>query len=193
MQKMEMKNKIKNLTLEYGGSWGFDHVQRVLSLIKIIGENVDYNEGAVWYSTYLHDWGAFPNFNPEKGELGHEVRSRRVAETILSESELTSSIKNIIFEAIENHDYRTCRQTKYIETTLLRDADFLDFLGIIGIAREFARGPKDIKECYKHTIARRDAVINKLTLPKAKMIAEIRLSKMNEFLELLEQESFGYF
>lgn len=190
---MELKNKIKNLTIEYGGSWGFDHVQRVLSLIKIIGENVDYNEEVVWYSTYLHDWGAFPKFNPEKVELGHEVRSREVAETILSESELTSSIKNIIFESIENHDYRTCHQTKYIETTLLRDADFLDFLGIIGIAREFARGPKDIKECYKHVIARRDAVINKLVLPKSKMIAKTRISRMNEFLELLKKESFGYF
>lgn len=190
---MERKRKIRSLTIEYGGTWVLNHIQRVLSIIKIIGEDINYDEEAIWYAAYLHDWGALPAFNPEKMELGHEVRSRIVAESILSDSELDIHTKSIIFEAIENHDYRTCNQTKYIETTLLRDADLLDFLGMIGIAREFARGPKDIKECYKQAIARRDGVINKLTLPKAKMIAEIRISKMNEFLELLEQESFGYF
>jgi uncharacterized protein len=189
---MEIKNKVESLTIEYGGPWIFNHVQRVLNLIKIIGENINYDEEATWYATYLHDWGACPQFNPEKVELRHELRSRRVAETILSDCELSDSTKNIIFEAIENHDYRTCNHINYIETTLLREADFLDFLGTIGIAREFARGPKDLKICYEQVIARRDGVINKLTLPKAKRIAEIRVVKMNEFLELLTKESFGY-
>lgn len=89
------------------------------------------------------------------------------------------STKNIIFETVENHDYRTCNPINYIETALLRDADFLDFLGTIGIAREFARGSKALKKCCEQVIARRDGVINKLTLPKAKGIAEIRVLKMN--------------
>jgi len=29
-------------------------------LIKIIGENINYDEEALWYATYLHDWGACP-------------------------------------------------------------------------------------------------------------------------------------
>ena len=59
----------------YGGSWIFNHVQRVLNLIKIIGADINYDEEAIWYATYLHDWGACPQFNPEKVELGHELRS----------------------------------------------------------------------------------------------------------------------
>lgn len=187
-----MYTDIEKLTLEYGGKWSYEHVQRLLNLIKIIGGNINYNTKAIYYATYLHDWGAFPKFNPDLVEQGHEVRSRKIAEQILSDSELSSQTKDIIFEAIENHDYRTNNQTKYIETTLLRDADFLDFLGIIGIAREFARGPKDIKECCNSAIIRRDGVINKLTLDKSKEIANIRLSEMNKFIELLKQESFGH-
>lgn len=188
-----MHDKIKKLTIEYGGQWGFDHVQRLLNLIKIIGEGIDYDEEVIYYATYLHDWGAFPKFNPEGIEREHEVRSQKAAEKILADSELNFSTKSIIFDAIINHDYRTGSKTEHIETTLLREADFLDFLGIIGIAREFARGPRDIKECWNQVLLRRDGVIDKFTLPKSKEIAKIRCDEMDEFINKLKQESFGNF
>lgn len=188
-----MKDRIKELTLEYGGKWSFDHVQRLLGLIDIIAENIEYNKTAVYYAAYLHDWGAFPRFNPENVEQEHEIRSKKVAEQILADSELSADTKSIIFDAIENHDYRTGVKSKYIETTLLREADFLDFLGIIGISREFARGPKDIKECWNRTMSRKYGVIDKFTLQKSKEIAKIRISEMDEFFKLLEKESFGNF
>lgn len=187
-----MKNKIENLTLEYGGSWIYNHVQRLLNTIKIIGEGIDYNEEAIWYAAHLHDIGAFAPYNPEKIELGHEIRSRQAAEIILADSNLDSKTKDIIFEAIENHDYRSENKSKYIEAVLLREADFLDFIGTIGIAREFARGPKDVKECCNMIFARRDGVIDKFTLPKAKELTKIRLAKMDEFFKTLQQESFGF-
>ncbi|VBB09711.1 Hypothetical protein LUCI_5009 [Lucifera butyrica] len=186
------KQKIKRLTVEYGGQWSYQHVQRVLNLIRLLGEGMNYDAEAVWYAAYLHDWGAFPQFNPDRVELGHEIRSRQVAETMLAGMELPDRSKKIILEAIENHDYRSDNRSQFMEAALLRDADFLDFLGFIGIAREFARGPKDMKECCKQAVARRDGVLNKLTLPRAKEMAAVRLAEMNDFLERLKQESFGY-
>ena len=77
------------------------------------------------------------------------------------------------------------------EALLLREADFLDFLGVIGIAREFAKGPKDLAFSYSRIIIRRDLIRNRFTLPKAKVIAEQRLSRMENFLAVLMEESFG--
>mgnify|MGYP000963977211 CR=1 FL=1 len=187
-----MKEQILKLLMEHGGPFPYNHVQRLMHLIEIIGQDVDYDREVIWYATHLHDFGAFPAFNPANAEFDHWLRSRKVAEELLASSNLSSEAKEKIYIAIEHHDYRVVDPNPNIETTLVRDADFLDFLGIIGAAREFARGPRDLKQCYEKTIARRDGVMDKITLPRAKQLAAERLSRMNSFLEMLDQESFSY-
>jgi hypothetical protein len=67
----------------------------------------------------------------------------------------------------------------------------LEFLGMIGMAREFARGPKDVGVCYRRILDRRAGIEGRFTLPRAREIAEIRLERMAQCLEWLTQESFG--
>ena len=52
------RNEIARLTEEYGGEWGMNHTRRLLELISIIGEGMDYNNEAIWLAAHLHDWGA---------------------------------------------------------------------------------------------------------------------------------------
>ena len=94
-------------------------------------------------------------------------------------------------EAIELHDYRDIRPTKSNEALLLREADMLEFLGMMGMARDFARGPKNVETCYKRILSRRREIEGRFTLPKAQEIACIRLERMDRCLQWLLDESFG--
>jgi len=113
-----------------------------------------------------HDWGAFPKHIQKSVE--HAVRSRQVVESeILPHLDLTAERAISLLEAIELHDYRDVRPTRSIEALLLREADMLEFLGMIGMAREFARGPKNVETCYKSIISRRYGIKGRFNLPRA--------------------------
>jgi uncharacterized protein len=182
---------IEKLTLEYGTGWAVAHVQRLLKLIDQIGVGMEYDVQALTWAVYLHDWGAFPKF--AQPDCEHALRSKQVVETeILPQADLPPDVKAKIIEAIEMHDYRDQRPVASTEALLLREADFLDFLGAIGIAREFAKGPKNIQKSYQQLLARKEAIKDRFTIPQAKMIAEERLARMDEFFQTLLEESFGY-
>jgi len=122
----------------------------------------------------------------------HAVRSRQVVESdILPRLPLTADQKEILLETIELHDYHDTRPTKSNEALLLREADMLEFLGMMGMAREFARGPKNVETCYKRILSRRDVIQNCFTLPRAQEIAKVRLGRMETSLGWLLEESFG--
>ena len=181
---------ILQMTLHDGEGWAVAHARRLLELIKDIGDGLLYDSFALTLATYLHDWGAFPRY-AQKG-VEHALRSRQVAEAeILPNMDLSSSAKQVVLETIELHDYRDFRQTQSNEALLLREADMLEFLGMMGLAREFARGPKDIEACYRRILDRRAAIQGRFTLPRAREIAQIRLERLDQCLRWLEEESFG--
>lgn len=153
-------NEIRELTLEYGGEWELNHVDRLLRLIEIIGEDQIYDRQLTWIAAHLHDWGAFEQYK-EAGK-DHAIRSREIAEGIVEQLNLDEKRQNIILNAISEHNLRSGHCSS-IESTLLRDADNLDFLGFIGIARDFAKGPRDLKKCMEAT-KKRINFFNYLTL-----------------------------
>jgi uncharacterized protein len=178
------------MTASKGEGWAVAHARRLLELIRRIGGDANYNAQALTLATYLHDWGAFPGY-ALKG-VDHALRSRQVAEAeILPFVEMPPEAKEIVLEAIELHDYRDQRPTKSIEALLLREADMLEFLGMIGMAREFARGPKDVEACYRRILERRAGIQGRLVLPGSQAIAKIRLERMRQCLDWLMEESFG--
>ena len=76
-----------------------------------------------------------------------------------------------MLETVELHDYRDTRPTKSNEALLLREADMLEFLGMMGMARDFARGPRNVETCYKRILSRRREIEGQFTLPRAQKIA----------------------
>lgn len=181
---------IIQMTLDVGEDWAVSHAERLLVLIDQISQDVSYDFPIMEFATYLHDWGAFPRYS--KKDVEHAIRSRQVVENeILSQLDLTAAQKDILLEAIELHDYRDPRPTKSNEALLLREADMLEFIGIIGMAREFARGPKDLQTCYRRILSRRDGIQGRFTIPAAQQIAKVRFERMEKFLVWLEEESFG--
>ena len=182
---------IENLTATHGEGWGLPHVRRVLHLIDLISVDVPHDAPALTVATYLHDWGAFPLYR-QKG-VDHALRSRQVAEQeILPRLDIPAETHPIILETIERHDYRDPRPVTCSEALLLREADFLDFLGVIGMVREFAWGPNDLRVCYTRVLDRRQQIMGRFTYPRAQELAEIRLDRMAQCLAWLDEESFDY-
>jgi HD superfamily phosphodiesterase len=181
---------IVQLTLQVGEDWAIAHAKRLLELVKLISEDMPYDSQVMALAAYMHDWGAFPSYMQK--DVEHAVRSRQVVEAdILPHLNLTASQRQTLLEAIELHDYRDMRPTRSNEALLLREADMLEFLGVMGMAREFARGPRNVDTCYKRILSRRDGIQNRFTLPRAQEIARVRLERMEISLKWLVEESFG--
>jgi HD superfamily phosphodiesterase len=181
---------IIQMTLEVGEVWAVAHAKRLIELSKQIGADAPYDSQILELAAYLHDWGAFPRYMQK--DVEHAIRSRQVVETeVLPQLQLTSPQGQILLEAIELHDYRDTRPAKSTEALLLREADMLEFLGMIGMARDFARGPKDVETCHTRILARRREIEGRFTLPRAQEIARIRLERMDTCFQWLHEESFG--
>jgi uncharacterized protein len=181
---------IAKLTFQVGEGWAVTHAQRLLALIQAIGQDMAYDARVLALAAYMHDWGAFPRY-AEKG-VEHALRSRQVVEAeILPRLDLPLPTQEILLEAIELHDYRDLRTPRSVEALLLREADMLEFLGMIGMAREFARGPKDVEVCYRRILDRRAGIEGRFTLPRAREIAAIRLARMAQCLDWLTEEGLG--
>jgi uncharacterized protein len=177
-------------TNQNGESWAVNHAQRLLALIQDIGKDLAFDGNILALAAYLHDWGAFSAY-AQKG-VEHALRSRQVVEAeILPFLDLALPSKQALLEAIELHDYRDLRPPQSNEALLLREADMLEFLGVIGMARDFARGPRDVDACTRRIRDRRAAILERFTLPRAQEIAQLRILHMDQCLSWLEEESSG--
>lgn len=181
---------IIQLTLEVGEDWAVTHAERLLRLVEQIAAELQYDQEVMELAAYMHDWGAFPAYIRKNVE--HAVRSRQVVEAdILPQLELSDQQKAVLLEAIELHDYRDPRTPVSHEALLLREADMLEFLGTIGMARDFARGPRNLEACYKRILSRRSDIQGRITLPCAREIAQVRFKRMETCLQWLKEEGFG--
>lgn len=183
------KDEIARLTEEYGGEWGINHTRRLLHLVAAIGEGLAYDAEAVWVAAHLHDWGAYAPW-AQKG-VDHALRSRQVAEAFLSERDCPEELKALVLECIALPHAAGAERS--LEAILLRDADVLDFLGVVGILRDFSKNPRELRKAYEVVRRRRDKLPALLCIEKAKEIAAQRVKEMDEVLAQLEAESFGCF
>lgn len=181
---------IIQMTMQVGEDWAVAHAKRLIELVKQISDDLPYDMHVMELATYMHDWGAFPVYFQK--DVEHALRSRQVVESdLLPYLPLTAYQKQTLLETIELHDYRDMHPTKSNEALLLREADMLEFLGMMGMAREFARGSKNVEVCYKRILSRRDVIQGRFALPRAKEIAKVRLERMEISLGWLVEESFG--
>jgi HD superfamily phosphodiesterase len=183
------KYEITRLTEEYGGQWGINHTRRLLQLISIVAEGQTYNEEAVWLAAHLHDWGAYAPWAQK--DIDHVVRSCQVAEDFLTEGGYSPPLKALVLECIALH--HSSEGNRSLESILLRDVDALDFLGVVGVLRDFSKNPRDLRKAFAITKQRREQLPALLVLDRAKIIAAERVNQMDELLASFEEQSFGCF
>jgi len=185
----DQREEIVRLTTEYGGEWGINHTRRLLRLMEIIGEGLQYDAEVVWLAAHLHDWGGYSAW--AQPGIDHALRSKQVAQSFLHEKGYPQSLIAPTLECIELHHQGGSERS--IESILLRDADALDFLGVVGVLRDFAKQPKDLRKAYESACHRKDQLVQMIYLERAQKIAAERIQETESILISFERETFGLF
>lgn len=124
----------------------FDHTMRVYGYAKKIAEHERANLRLVLTAALLHDIVSFPKH--DKRSRTASLKSAKEAERILSRYDYTKKEIALVCDAIKDHSYSRNRIPKTLEGKVLQDADRLDALGAIGIARTFAVGGAEGRPIY---------------------------------------------
>jgi hypothetical protein len=97
--------------------------------------------------------------------------------------------EDLICETVSAHHSK--ETPKSIEATLFRDADALDFLGYIGIARNLMRFGKDFQKALEAIRRHRATLPGMLHEEAARDMAKARMEEMDAFLSGLDAEHFS--
>jgi len=118
------------------GSHDWDHTERVYNLCLHIGQVEGADMEALKIAAYLHDVGR-PYQDESKGTICHGEKGAEMAGALLEEYPVSDAQKANIIHCIRSHRFRGDCQPETLEAKVLFDADKLDAIGSIGIARTF--------------------------------------------------------
>ena len=145
----DLKEKIQP-NFEEGGSHAFDHTERVCNLALKIGKKEKADLDILKAAALLHD---ISRLKEDNNEIEcHAEHGAETAEKILKEMKFPEDkIKNVVYSIkVHRHSKGLTAETK--EAKILQDADRLDALGAITIARMFSTGGKINRHLYKPEI-----------------------------------------
>ena len=134
----------KEIYGKFDASHDFDHILRVLQNAFEIMEGMEgVNRTAVELAVYLHDIDD-PKYS--------EVTGTSAAE-LLHSLAVPQDVAELVLAAIESVSFSggNSKEIDSIEGAIVRDADRLDAIGAIGIARTFAYGGAKGRKLYDPT------------------------------------------
>ncbi len=132
----EVKEKAKSFFVNASGCHDWDHVERVYNLSLKIAEKEGADMNILKLAAYLHDIGRKEEMDGG-GKVCHAENGVVLAESILFPYNLDEDIVENIKHCILSHRYRNGYKPKTIEAKILFDADKLDSIGAVGVARDF--------------------------------------------------------
>ena len=180
-----------------------EHVRRVMRLAERLGETYGADMEVLHAAGLLHDLGrALPDSDRPHVELSEEI-----ARDLMDEAGFPEEKREAVLHCIRAHSYSRGVPPETLEARLLRDADRLDALGVVGIMRTFSYGgafydpsdplarrkprPEGGRYCVEHFYEKLFKLSDGLYSEEARRIASERVSFMETFLERLEKEAAG--
>jgi len=208
----------KHLAYDSDPAHNMEHVMRVYSLAMKLsqGEKVDLD--IIKIAVLLHDIGGIKERKDPSGKTDHAVESAKLAKLFLVKFGLPEDKIEHILDCIISHRYRSEQKPKTLEAKIVFDADKLETVGAIGIARAFVWVGKndayiykkvDIEEYVKENLCGKingriqdktkhspqinwetkdKHVVDCLYTKKAKKIAKKRIEFSKKFFSRLEKE-----
>lgn len=122
------------------------HILRVYKNAEMLCKTEKANKELVLSAVLLHDIVSYPK-SDNRSKLS-SLHSSIKAKKILSKYNYSKDEILIICDAIRDHSYSVNRTPCSIEGKILQDADRLDALGAIGIARVFAVSGSEKRPFY---------------------------------------------
>ena len=135
----ELKEKIQPF-YESGGSHAFDYTERVYNLALKLSKGLDVDRDVIRAAALLHDVSRLKEDNKEVE--CHAEHGASKAREILNGMNFPQDKIEKVFHAINVHRWSKQLKAETKEAEILQDADRLDALGAITIARMFSSGGK---------------------------------------------------
>ncbi len=143
LEKLHKQVKEK---LENDVAHDFEHVHRVLKNAKMIAKKEKVDMQMVTAAVLLHDIISYPKSDPRSNNSS--IESAEISKSILKNYNFTTNEIQIISEAIRDHSASRGIVPQTNVGKILQDADRLDALGAIGIARTFSVGGSEKRPFY---------------------------------------------
>jgi len=171
------------------GAHGFDHTLRVMMLCRVLGTREGADLQILIPAALFHDIA-----RPIEEETGipHEIKGAELAEAYLLSIDYPGDLTPGILHAILAHRYRSSKVIpETLEAKILSDADKLDAMGAVGIARTFMQAGEEgggIPDAVEHINEKLLNLKDRMHTESARKIATERHSFLLSFLERLEIE-----
>ena len=196
----EIKSKLSN-----DSAHDFDHIMRVYKNAQKISKKEKANTKLVLSAVLLHDVVSYPK-SDKRSKLS-SIKSAEASKKILKKYDFSLDEIQIISDAIRDHSFSQNKTPQTIEGKILQDADRLDAIGSIGVARVFAvsgsekrpfyspndpfcqkRTPNDQKWALDHFYKKLLRLESMMNTKSGKIEAKKRTKVLKDFLLQLKKE-----
>ncbi len=222
MNKEEIIRKVEEIVKNKlsDRSHDFEHTKRVYNIaLKLAKHYRQVDLFVLKLAALLHDIAREDEDKDKTGKIDHALLGADIARKILAELGAEKEIIEKVAHAIETHRFKANRKPETIEAKLLFDADKIDVLGAVGIARAFMTAGKygqnpweldfdlkayvkenmpngRIKDISKHSpykefLIKLAKVPGRMQTEVGRKVAEKRLEFMREFFERFKKEIKG--
>jgi uncharacterized protein len=173
-------------------AWGLSHSVRDYELAKELAaaDKVTLDDDVLYAAAYLHDVAAFAPFR--KPDVDHQDEAARIVESMLEGTGFPMAKIEAVRGAIRTHMF--AREPVGPEAIYLHDADALDWLGAIGVARVFGLvdpngGSPDGPTVVKRLESSLTAVPPRIVSKAGKARTPQRVRELEQLLRDLRAES----
>ena len=132
-----IKNEVKEI-MDNDSAHDFEHIMRVYKNAEKMCKKEKANKKLVLCAALLHDIVSYPK--SDKRSKMSSIESAKKSKLVLKKYGFSKQEITIVSDAIRDHSFSQNKTPGTIEGKILQDADRLDALGAIGIARVFATG-----------------------------------------------------
>lgn len=143
---IKLQKEVKKIVAKNDPAHDFEHILRVYKNAEKICKTEKADKKLVLSAVLLHDIVSFPK-SDTRSKIA-STKSAIKAKKILKRFNFSMTEIKIIMDAIESHSFSKNKKPKTLEGKILQDADRLDALGSIGIARTFAVGGGENRSFY---------------------------------------------
>ena len=142
-----IKKYVKRIYAKNDPAHDFEHIMRVYKNAEKICKTEESNKKLVLISVLLHD--IIKKSETDKRTKSSSALSASKSIKILEKLKFSDNDISIVSEAIRNHSFTKNKISKSIEGRILQDADRLDAIGAIGIARVFSVSGAKNRQFYE--------------------------------------------
>jgi len=201
----KLRALVKNRLEQNDTAHDFEHIMRVLKNAMVIARKEKANIRIITAAVLLHDIISYPKSDPCSKNSSTE--SALESKKILKKYNFSQDEIDIIYDAIRDHSFSRGATPQTLEGKILQDADRLDALGAIGIARIFSvsgaekrpfyssvdpfckkRLPDDKSWTVDHFYKKLLLLEKMMNTNAGKIEARKRIKTMKKFLDELKKE-----